>query len=105
MKLVDEIIENAMKKFGITRKQAEDRLQAMIEDGLVQQSDDPSMPFDLKLTLHGIRYTENLINKEYGEFKKITNHNGISYKVPTIVIMREGIREQDLSNFPLWDNN
>lgn len=105
MELDDEILEQAMKKFGLTRKQAEESLQAMIEDGLLQQSDDPSMPFDLKLTLDGIRYTENLINKEFGEFKKITNHNGISYKVPTIVIMREGIEEQDLKNFPLWDNN
>ena len=105
MELDDKILEDAMKKFGITRKEAEESLARMIDDGLLQQSDDPSMPFDLKLTLDGIRYTENLINKEFGEFKKITNHNGISYKVPTIVIMREGIREQDLPNFPLWDKN
>ena len=102
MKLDDEILDGVSKSLGVSKKQAEKVLQQMIEDGELQINDDPSMPFDLKLTTDGAKFAEKMISEEYGEFKKVTDHNGISYKVPTIVIMREGIREEDLHHFPLW---
>lgn len=102
MELDDKILDNAVKKLGVTKEQAKRVIQKMIEDGELQINDDPSMPFDLKLTTDGSKQAEKYIIEEYGEFKKITDHNGISHKVPTIVIYREGIREQELHNFPLW---
>jgi len=57
-----------------------------------------------KLTVQGNKYAEKTIIKDYGEFRKVTDHKGVSYKVPVIVILREGIKEEDLNQFPLWDD-
>ena len=41
---------------------------------------------------------------EHGLYKKVTDQeSGISYKVPTRVIIEEGIRYQDLKRYPTWD--
>ncbi len=105
MELDDKILDNAIKKFNITRDQAKQFVQEMIDDGLLQNNNDPSMPFDLKLTTLGNKYTEKIIKENFGEFKKVTNHKGISYKVPTAVIIREGIKEEELLHFPLWNDD
>jgi len=104
MELDDKILQNAMVTFGLTKEQAKKALQEMINDGLLQKNEDPSVPFEFKLTTSGSKFAEKTIIKEYGEFKKVTDHTGISYKVPTIIIMREGIKESELSEFPLWDD-
>lgn len=105
MELDDKILEDAMKKFDMTREQVEKAFQEMLDDGLLQKNDDPNMPLDFKLTTNGSRMAEKIIGEDYGEFKKITDHNGISYKVPTFVIMRGGIREDELHHFPLWTDD
>ena len=104
MELDDKILDGVSKKLGVSKEQAEIVLQQMIEDGELQINDDPSMPFDLKLTTDGAKFAEKMISEEFGEFKKVTDHNGTSYKVPTIVIMREGVKEEDLHHFPLWSD-
>lgn len=104
MELDDKILQNAMNTFGITKEQAKRVLQEMIDDGFLQKNEDPSVPFEFKLTTDGCKYAEKTIIKQYGEFRKVTDHKGISYKVPTIVIMREGIKEDELSQFPLWSD-
>ena len=104
MELDDKILQNAMDRFGISREQAERALQEMINDGLLQENTDPSVPFEFKLTTNGSKFAEKIIIKDYGEFKKVTDHRGVSYKVPTIVIIREGIKEEELSQFPLWED-
>lgn len=104
MELDDKILQNAMDTFGITREQAEKALQEMINDGLLQVNTDPSVPFEFKLTTRGSKYAEKTIIKDYGEFRKVTDHKGVSYKVPVIVILREGIREEELDQFPLWSD-
>ena len=103
MELDDKILQNAMDTFGITKEQARKALQEMIDDGLLQENEDPSVPMQFKLTTSGCHLAEKTIIKDYGEFKKVTDNKGISYKVPTIVIIREGIKEDELSQFPLWD--
>jgi len=103
--LDDIILEDAMKKFGISREQAEQCIKDMMDDGLLQKNDDPSMPFTLKLTLDGNKKAEKLINEDFGEFRKVTSQNGIAYKVPTVVIMRGDINEDDLHHFPLWTDD
>jgi len=41
---------------------------------------------------------------EFGENKKITDEtSGISYKVPTKQIIEDGITQDQLKDFPLWD--
>ena len=40
----------------------------------------------------------------FGEFKKVVQaHTGVAYKVPTRDILEKGIREQDLDQYPLWE--
>jgi len=40
----------------------------------------------------------------FGEFKKVVRvHTGKAYKVPIRDILEEGIREQDLDRYPLWE--
>jgi len=102
MKLDDEIIQHAMDEFGISKEEAKKQIQEMIDMWLIQKNDNPIMPADYKITNSGSRLAEEGIIKQYGEFKKVIDHNGIAYSVPTIVIIREGIREQDLYQFPLW---
>ena len=104
MKLDDEIIHHAMERFGISKEEAEKQIQEMIDMGLLQKNDNPLMPSEFRLTNDGSKFTEQTIIKEYGEFKKVINHKGIAYRVPTIVIIREGIKEQDLYQFPLWSD-
>jgi len=102
MELDNIILKNAMDRFGITEEQAKKALQEMIDAGLLQENTDPSIPAKFKLTTDGNRLAEKNIIKEYGEFRKVTNSKGVSYKIPTIVIIREGIREDSLEKFPLW---
>ena len=102
MELDDIILKDAMDRFGITKEQAKKAIQEMIDDGLLKENEDPSVPMQFKLTPHGSKTAEKNIIKEYGEFKKVTDHNGVSYKVPVIVIIREGIKESELNQFPLW---
>ena len=41
-----------------------------------------------------------------GKFKEITLlETGISYKVPTRLVIEDGIKGEDLEKFPLWDGN
>ncbi len=104
MELDDEITQKVMDGFGVSRQEAEKQVQELIDMGLLQKNDDPSIPFEFKLTTEGCKFAEKNIIKQHGEFKKVTNHRGISYKVPTIVIIREGIKEDELSQFPLWSD-
>ena len=80
------------------------QIQELLDNGLLEKKDDPSISSEFKLTTEGSRFAEKQIIEKFGEFKRVTNHRGIAYKVPTIVIIREGIREQDLVNFPLWSD-
>lgn len=42
----------------------------------------------------------------FGEYKKIVRMStGVAYKVPTRIIIEQGIREQDLDQFPLWEGD
>ncbi len=104
MELDDKIIMDAAKRFGISKAEAEKQIQELLEKGFLEKNDNPSMQSEFRLTTEGSRFAEKQIIEKFGEFKRITNHRGIAYKVPTIVIMREGIREQDLDSFPLWSN-
>ena len=76
----------------------------MIDDELLQENNDPSVPIKFKLTPQGARLAEKNIIKDWGEFRKVTDHNGVSYKVPVVVIIREGIKEEELNQFPLWSD-
>jgi len=104
MELDEKIIMDAAKRFGISRAEAKKQVQELLKEGLLEKNDNPSMPYEFRLTTEGSRFAEKQIIKKFGEFKRVTNHKGIAYKVPTIVIIREGIREQDLDNFPLWND-
>jgi predicted transcriptional regulator len=104
MELDEEIIMDAAKRFGISKDDARKQVQELLNMGYLEKNNNPNMPSDLKLTTEGSRFAEKQIIEKFGEFKKIINHRGIAYKVPTTVIIREGIREQDLDNFPLWDD-
>jgi len=104
MDLDDKILQKAMDRFGLSREEAEKQLQELIDDGFLQKNEDPSVPFEFKLTTEGCKYAEKTIIEQYGEFRKVTDHKGISYKVPTIVIIREGIKEKELNQFPLWSD-
>jgi len=104
MEIDDKILKHAMDSFGITEDQVRKILQEMIDDGLLQKNDDPSVPMKFKLTTGGCKFAEKTIIDDYGEFKKVVNHKGIAYKVPTIVIMREGIKEEELNQFPFWSD-
>ncbi len=43
--------------------------------------------------------------KEHGLFKKVTDmESGISYKIPTRLIIEEGLKQQDLKKYPTWNN-
>jgi hypothetical protein len=102
MELDEKIIRHAMDTYGISKDEAMKQIQELLDFGLLQKNDDPSMPFDFKLTTLGSKFAEKSIIKEFGEFKKVIDHNGIAYRIPTFVIIREGIAEQDLHRFPLW---
>ncbi len=102
MEIDDKILQDVMNRFGITKEMALKALKGMIDDGLLQENSDPSVPMQFKLTPDGSRLAEKTIIDEHGEFRKVTDHNGVSYKVPVIVILREGIKEEDLNQFPLW---
>lgn len=104
MNLDDEIIHHATDKFGISKEEAKKQVQELIDMGLLQRNDNPIMAAEFKITNGGSKIVEKEIIKKYGEFKKVIDHNGIAYRVSTIVIMREGINEQDLCDFPLWSD-
>jgi len=105
MELDDKIIQEAMDRFGVSREEAEKQVQELIDMGLLQKNDDPSVPLKFKLTTNGSKFAEKSIIEKYGEFKKVTDHRGISYKVPTVVIVREGLKEDELNQFPLWSES
>ncbi|KKL78846.1 hypothetical protein LCGC14_2020730, partial [marine sediment metagenome] len=47
--------------------------------------------------------TRRLIAR-FGEFKKVVRQStGVAYKVPTRDIIERGVREQDLDQYPIWD--
>jgi len=102
MKLDDKILQKAIDTFGISKVEAQKQIQELIDEGLLQINDDPSVPFEFKLTTDGCKFAEKTIIEKYGEFRKVIDYKGVSYKVPTIVIMREGIKEDELNQFPLW---
>lgn len=104
MEVDDEILNHAMNTFGITKEQAKKEIQEMIDKGLLQENTDPTIPMKFKLTPTGSRLAEKTIISEYGEFRKVTDHKGVSYRVPVIVIIREGIKEEQLNQFPLWED-
>lgn len=42
--------------------------------------------------------------EEYGLFKKVIDAtSGIAYKVPTRLIIEEGVKQEDLKNYSLWE--
>ena len=42
---------------------------------------------------------------QFGEFKKVVRmRTGVAYKVPTRDIIEKGIKEQDLDQYPLWED-
>lgn len=104
MEIDDKIVMDAAKRFGISKIDAIKQLHELVDNGLLEKNDDPSVPSEFKLTTEGSRFAEKQIIEKFGEFKRVVNHKGIAYKIPTIVIMREGIREQDLESFPLWSD-
>ena len=41
--------------------------------------------------------------QEHGLFKKVVDiESGIAYKIPTRLIIEEGLRQKDLKNYPTW---
>jgi len=104
MEIDEKILYDAVERFGISKTEAIKQVQNLIDDGLLEKNDDPNVPSELRLTTDGSRFAEKQIIEKFGEFKRVVNHRGIAYKVPTTVIMREGIREQDLESFPLWSD-
>ncbi len=50
---------------------------------------------------------EKLVDRlviRWGEFKKVVQEStGVAYKVPTRDIIEKGIREQDLDQYPVWE--
>lgn len=43
------------------------------------------------------------LEEQFGKFKKVVDAaTGISYQVPTRVIAEAGIKQQDLTKFPIW---
>ncbi|MBA7578256.1 hypothetical protein ES708_20118 [subsurface metagenome] len=50
---------------------------------------------------------EELVSRliaRFGEFKKVVSQStGVAYKVPIRDIIEKGIREQDLDQYPLWE--
>ena len=41
--------------------------------------------------------------EKYGLFKKVVDiDSGIAYKVPTRLIIKEGLRQEELKNYPTW---
>jgi len=96
---------DAANRFGISKSEAIKYIKELVDMGLLEINHDPNRSTELKLTTDGNRFAEKQINEKYGEFKKVFNHNGVAYKVPTAVIIREGVKEQDLVNFPLWSDD
>ncbi len=51
---------------------------------------------------------EKLIRRliaEFGEFKKVVRAaTGVAYKVPTRDIIEKGIQEQELDQYPKWED-
>jgi len=44
------------------------------------------------------------LTAKFGEFKKVIRQStGVAYKVPTRDIIDRGLREQDLDQYPLWE--
>ena len=42
---------------------------------------------------------------QFGEFKKVVRQRtGIAYRVPLMDIIEKGIREEDLDQYPVWDD-
>ena len=72
-------------------------------------------PYLVKATIHGGESAEVECNREglvrhlidtFGEFKKVVRMTtGEAFKVPTRDIIEKGIREQDLDQYPIWENN
>ena len=104
MELDEKIVMDAANRFGISKSDARKQVQELLDMGFLEKNDNPNMPSDFRLTTEGSRFVEKQIIEKFGEFKRIVNHRGVAYKVPTVVIIREGIKEQDLDNFPLWSD-
>ena len=47
---------------------------------------------------------KRIIKENHGEFKKVTNHKGESFRVPTDDIIEHGIKEKDLAKYPRWED-
>jgi len=104
MELDEKIIHKIMERFGITKEEVTKQLQELIDNGLLEKNDSPNFASEYRLTPNGSRFAEKQIIEKFGEFKKVIDHRGIAYKVPTIVIIREGIKENELNQFPLWSD-
>jgi len=104
MELDEKIIMDAAQRFGISIDEARKQIQELVDNGFLEKNDDPCIASEFELTTEGSRFAEKQIIDKFGEFKRVISHRGIAYKVPTVVIIREGIREQDLVNFPLWND-
>jgi len=49
------------------------------------------------------RLVEKLV-REFGEYKKIVDaETGVAYRVPTRDIIERGLRYEDLTKYPLWE--
>ena len=76
MELDEKIIMDAAKRFGISIDEAKKQVQSLIENGLLEKNDDPSISSELRLTTEGSRFAEKQIIEKFGEFKKVVNHRG-----------------------------
>jgi hypothetical protein len=47
---------------------------------------------------------KRIIIKNHGKFKKVVDHKGIAYRVPTEDIIEHGIEEKDLGKYPRWED-
>ena len=58
-----------------------------------------------KITCSNFCHDQYIFKKiaEVGLFKKVVDIvSGITYRVPTKIIIEQGLRQQDLKNYPVW---
>jgi len=58
-----------------------------------------------KITCSDFCHNQYILKKidEDGLFKKVVDlDSGITYRVPTRLLIEEGLRQEDLKNFPVW---
>lgn len=103
MGIIDDLVRKNAKDRGFSEKDIDQALKELKEEGLIRKSDHVGYDDNMQLTPTGSKLIESELIKRYGEFKKVMDmESGKSHKVPTVVIIREGINQHDLKNFPEW---